>query len=112
MLREYIREHALSLPIGGLVIRPESSLSSTALISLFALMMVPYFVLVMPQLFGDAHLNSFKASAEPSRTLRPMRARCWGARVILARPPKCADRRGRCGECTRRRRASTHAAEA
>jgi hypothetical protein len=63
MLREYLREHSLELPVGGVTIRPESPLSSASLVSLFALMMVPYCVLVLPQLFGDAYLNDFKARA-------------------------------------------------
>jgi hypothetical protein len=77
MLREYIREHALSLPIGGVVIRPESVLSSAALISLFGLLAVPYFVLVMPQLFGDPFLNDFKVRARPA---------CAGTTRKSARP--------------------------
>ncbi|KAG8460167.1 hypothetical protein KFE25_014312 [Diacronema lutheri] len=61
MLREYVREHALHLPVGGVTIAPGSALSSSSLLSLFALMMVPYLVLVLPQLFGDPHLNRLKA---------------------------------------------------
>jgi len=73
MLREYMREHSLSLRIGGLVIRPSSALSSTTLLSLFALMMVPYCVLIMPQLFGDPHLNDFKVRARQPRWMRRAR---------------------------------------
>jgi len=40
MLREYVREHALSLPVGGLVIRPDSLVSSSSLLSVFCLIMV------------------------------------------------------------------------
>mmetsp|Transcript_18844 Transcript_18844/g.48049 ORF Transcript_18844/g.48049 Transcript_18844/m.48049 type:complete len:538 (-) Transcript_18844:580-2193(-) len=60
MLREYIREHSLYLPIGGVLIRPDHLMSSTSLISLFCLMSVPYFVLIMPMFFDDPHFNHFK----------------------------------------------------
>lgn len=70
MLREYVREHALQLPVGGVLIRPGSVFSSSSLLSLFGLLSVPYFVLVLPLLFGDPHFNRFKAR----RTHRPARA--------------------------------------
>lgn len=89
MLREYLREHSLELPVGGVTIRPESALSSSSLVSMFALMMVPYFVLVLPQLFGDAYLNDFKARTQPRE--REARARscargCVCASVAVSAP--------------------------